>query len=338
MAQAPASNANADHVRARIGPSPAAPLPEDVTSIQPGGGVCYSLELAWGRARRWLLKTLRPGYVQRMRALRLGDPAGCPHEVLDPRDLKFHRNQCSAHWPPAADRFRWRGKIPFARWGLAELQIFSYPLLALAVGLGIYRWYLAILPAVPLALVLYFFRDPPRRVPLAPGLVVSPADGRVVEIARLEHDPFLDGPAVRIGIFLSIFNVHINRAPCDCRVVELRYNPGRFMNAIAAESARVNENMWIGLEEPQPPYRRAAVRQIAGAIARRIVCDLKPDEALSRGQQFGMIKLGSRTELVLPDEPALEVTTSIGARVKAGASVLARFNDSVQQHNGQASV
>ena len=185
----------------------------------------------------------------------------------------------------------------------------GWPLLALTVAAGLFlsgtwrrcrrrRW----------ALVVYFFRDPPRRVPQEPGLVVSPADGTVAEITRLEHDEFIGGPAVRIGIFLSIFNVHLNRAPLACRVIALRYSPGEFLNALRPESALRNENMWIGLEEESPPHRRLVVRQISGAIARRIVCDLRPGESLGRGQKFGMIKLGSRTELILPDAAGLSIT------------------------------
>ena len=130
---------------------------------------------------------------------------------------------------------------------------------------------------------------------------------------------------MRIGIFLSIFNVHLNRAPLACRVIALRYSPGEFLNALRPESAVRNENMWIGLEEESPPHRRLAVRQISGAIARRIVCDLRPGESFARGQKFGMIKLGSRTELILPDCEGLSIEASVGRRVKAGSTVLAKF-------------
>ena len=136
-----------------------------------------------------------------------------------------------------------------------------------------------------LGLIVYFFRDPPRRVPQEPGLLVSPADGKVVEITPLEHDEFVGGPAVRIGIFLSIFNVHLNRSPAAARVIALRYSPGEFLNALRPESALRNENMWIGLEEESPPHRRMVVRQISGAIARRIVCDLRPGEVARRGDK-----------------------------------------------------
>jgi phosphatidylserine decarboxylase len=299
------------------------PLPENVRSTQPGGGVCYRLELYWGQWRRWYLKRFRPGYVARMAALRRGDPAGAPHEILDPRDLKYCRNVCLCDWDPADDPFAWRDRLPFARWGLAELQLMGWPLLALTLVAGWLAWYLALVPAVLLGLIIWFFRSPPRRVPMEPGLWVSPADGKISEITQLDHHEFIGGPAVRIGIFLSIFNVHVNRAPSHSRVVELRYHPGEFLNALDPESAIRNENMWIGLEEEQAPHRRLVVRQIAGTIARRIVCGLRPGEVLQRGQAFGMIKLGSRTELILPAIEGLRVEVAIGQRVKAGSTVLA---------------
>lgn len=307
------------------GPTAAEPLPANIPSIQPGGGVCYRIELAWGGLRRWYLKRFWPGYVGRMARLRSGSVTGCPHEVLDQRDLKFFRNQNDCVWPAEADSFRWRERLPFARWGLAELLLMAGPLLAITLGLALYHWYLAPLTAIPLALVVYFFRDPARHVPSGPGLIVSPADGQVAEVTPLEHDPFVGGPAVRIGIFLSIFNVHINRAPMSGRVIRLIYSPGEFRNALDPESAIYNENMWIGLEETRPPYRRFVVRQIAGAIARRIVCDLRPGEELQRGQKFGMIKLGSRTELILPASEGLSVDVKVGDRVKAGASIMAHW-------------
>ncbi|HEY1603047.1 MAG TPA: phosphatidylserine decarboxylase [Pirellulales bacterium] len=305
------------------------PLPANITSVQPGGGVCYRLELAWGKWRRWYLRTFRSGYVRRMAATRQGETTGCPHEILDPRDLKYCRNLCTARWDEADDPFTWRGRLPFARWGLAELQILGYPLLLVTVLLAFAPtpwWPLAMGTAVLLGLVVYFFRDPTRRVPSDPGLMVSPADGKIAEITPLEFDPFIGGAAVRIGIFLSIFNVHLNRVPCGSRVLCLRYLPGKFLNALKPESARENESMWIGLEEAGPSRRRLIVRQITGQFARRIVCSLRPGETLARGQQFGMIKLGSRTELILP-AAGLEVLTQVGQRVKAGSSILAHYKE-----------
>ena len=317
------------------------PLPENIRSAQPGEGFGYRVEMAWGRWRRWYLRHFRPAYVRRMAQRRVGDPSGCPHEVLDPRDLKFFRIRCDCHWKPEDDPFGWRERLPWARWGLAELQLFGWPLAALTAVAVWAFWPLAIVPATALGLVLYFFRDPQRAIPTEAGLVVAPADGRVVSIDRLDHCDEVGGPAVRIGIFLSIFNVHLNRAPTDARVLWLRYEPGKFLNALRPESARENESMWIGLEElheAAPTGRRYVVRQISGAIARRIVCDLKPGQVVRRGERFGMIKLGSRTELTLPDDGTLELAVALGDRLKAGASVVARYGVQSEPHGTTATV
>ncbi|MCD4727578.1 MAG: phosphatidylserine decarboxylase [Pirellulales bacterium] len=314
------------------------PLPENFVSVQPGGGVCYRVELAWGRWRRWRLKRFRPGYVRRMAALRRGDTDGAPHEVLDPRDLKYCRNRCRCDWDPADDPFRRRRRLWLTHWGMAEMQLMGWPLLAAAVVLAFTPvWYLAAVPLIVLCWLVSFFRDPPRRIPAEPGLLVAPADGKVVDITRLEHDEFIGGPAVRIGIFLSIFNVHLNRAPAESRAIELRYLPGDFLNALNPRSAERNESTWIGLEEESPPHRRMVVRQISGAIARRIVCDLRPGEVLTRGQRFGMIKFGSRTELILADDGDLTIEVQLGRRVRAGKTVMAKYtnekNDECRNQN-----
>jgi len=301
------------------------PLDRAIRSIQPGGGVCMRLELAWGRWRRFYLKTFRAGYVARMQALRQGDPAGCPHEVLDPRDLKYHRNLTTCHWPPEHDPFRWRDALPFARVGLAELLILAAGCAAAAAILGWFYWPPAIVPLLVLAEIIWFFRNPRRKIPQEPGLLVSPADGTVVALEELEYDDFVGGPALAIGIFLSVFNVHINRMPCSARVIGIRYRPGKFLNALRAISARENEQLALRLQENQAPYRRMIVRQIAGAIARRIVCWAAPGNDLDRGAQFGMIKLGSRTELVIPRDATLTVRVRIGEKVKAGTTVVAQY-------------
>ena len=313
------------------------PLPAHVQTIQPGGGVVMSLEGLWGRLRRWRLKAFRKKYVAAMAAKRRGQDTNPPHEVLDPRDLKYIRNQTDLHWDDRDNPFLRRRELPFARWGFAELLLFSVLFFGSAVGLGWAAavaeplWARLVLAGLAVAaivvggLVVWFFRNPRRRVPQQPDVLCSPADGKIAEITELADDPFIGGPAVRIGIFLSIFNVHINRAPAASRVVHLDYVPGKFLNALRPESARENERMEIGLEQRGPSPRGLIVRQITGAIARRIVCDLRPGEELEAGQPFGMIKLGSRTELVLPAEDGLVVTCDLGDTVKAGKTVLAEY-------------
>jgi phosphatidylserine decarboxylase len=205
--------------------------------------------------------------------------------------------------------------------------VYGWPLVAATVGaalLGQPWGWLAVVPGTLLVLLLYFFRDPQRAIPDAADAIVAPADGTVVDVTLLDYDDFLAGPAVRIGIFLSIFNVHINRAPLAGRVVALRYKPGEFLNALRPESADRNESMWIGFEEAAGLRRRFAVRQISGLLARRIVCPLRVEQTVTRGEKFGMIKLGSRTELNLPAE-GVEVVVRRGDKVRAGSNVVARW-------------
>jgi phosphatidylserine decarboxylase len=301
-------------------------LPENIRSVQPGGGICYEIELAWGRWRRWYLKRFRPAYVRCMAERLQGDAAGAPHEILDPRDLKYCSNQCTAHWRPEDDAFRWRDWLPVTRWGLAELQIVGWPLVALSLALGApgppWCWAAAV-PLVLLAWWVSFFRSPRRTMPTAADAVVAPADGKVVEVTELDHYDFFDGPAVRIGIFLSIFNVHVNRAPRAGRVLAMHYKPGEFLDARHPECAIRNEFLWIGFEDADRPGLKFAIRQISGLLARRIVCALRPGQAVSRGDVFGMIKLGSRTELILPRD-AVRVEVAVGQTVKAGSTIVAR--------------
>lgn len=261
-----------------------------------------------------------------MRKLRRGDPAGLPFEPLDPRDLKFYRNQTDCHWAPEDDPFTWRDRLPFVRVGLAELLLIGGGLSALAAVCVWLYWPVAPVPAILAILVAWFFRDPRRPIPAEPGLVVSPADGKVVTIEEVEYDEYVGGPAMLVGIFLSIFNVHINRTPVAGRVIGMTYHRGKFLNALLPASARENEQLHVRVEETNAPYRRMIVRQIAGQIARRIVCWVRPGDELQRGEQFGMIKLGSRTELVIPREPGLEITVRIGQNVSAGSTIMARYS------------
>ncbi len=293
------------------------------------------LELAWGWLRRWWLRTFRPGYVARMQLLRRGQCPNCPHDIIDPRDLKFFRNVCGYYFGPEHDRFRWRGQLRLARAGLAELLVFAGSLALLTCGMVVLgTWlslvwltYSAVIPGAFALFVVSFFRDPDRKIPPDRGAIVSPADGTVDDIEELDHCEFVDGPAVKIGIFLSVFNVHVNRAPEASRVIDIQYFRGKFGNALRPSTAKENEQLWIALETSDPPHRRILVKQIVGAIARRIVCEARPGESLARGQKFGMIKFGSRTELYLPKEGALCVQAKLNQSVRGGSSVLACYAD-----------
>ena len=231
-----------------------------------------------------------------MASLRKGDFNGCPHEVLDSRDLKYYRNQPGYWWEPHQDSFSYRDHLPFARAGLAELIFFScltflpallslWPLFRR--GLQGPFSYLLLINALGLlvigGLIVWFFRNPPRKIPQDPEAVVSPADGKIVTIEEIAHDEFIGGPAIMIGIFLSIFNVHTNRFPRTARVIGLRYQPGKCLNALRPESTRENERLTIRMQETAAPYRPLHMSQITGAIARRIVCWLKPGDTLNAG-------------------------------------------------------
>jgi phosphatidylserine decarboxylase len=218
-------------------------------------------------------------------------------------------------------------KLPIATWGWKDLNLFGWPLVAAILGfllLGCPWCWLGLIPFVLLLWLISFFRDPPRRVPDDPLAIVAPADGTVVDVTPLAEYDFIGRRSVRIGIFLSIFNVHINRAPTAGRVLEMHYRPGEFLNALRPESADRNEFMWIGMERLDDPGDRFAVRQISGMLARRIVCTLGLGQTVTQGEKFGMIKLGSRTELVLPAD-SVDITVQVGDKIHAGSDVVARW-------------
>lgn len=170
---------------------------------------------------------------------------------------------------------------------------------------------------------ILFFRDPARSIPDDKAAYLAPADGRVTDIAALAQEEALGGPALKIGIFLSVFDVHINRSPCEGTVRDIRYRPGRFLNAMSEQSSRENESNTLVLDAGTL-MGPVLVRQIAGLIARRIVCATAVGSRLAAGQRFGMIKFGSRTELVLPRPETLDVLVRIGDKVRAGETIVAR--------------
>lgn len=172
---------------------------------------------------------------------------------------------------------------------------------------------------------LAFFRDPHREVPDDNALLLAPADGTITDIETVNETSFLDGAAIRIGIFLSIFDVHINRSPCAARVEKITYRKGRFTNAMFPSSGRVNESNDLYLTRLDEPAAKLIVRQIAGAIARRIVWASTEGDTLAAGEKFGMIKFGSRTELYWPAQNNIELLIKLGDKVKAGVTPLAQF-------------
>jgi phosphatidylserine decarboxylase len=166
-----------------------------------------------------------------------------------------------------------------------------------------------------------FFRDPERRIPAGEGLVVAPADGRVVNIADVAGGSEFGDAVTRVSIFLSPLDVHINRMPVAGRIQGMRYQRGEFLPAYKAEASARNEQNSLEVMDPQE--RLFGVVQIAGVLARRVVCRVKPGDHLQRGDRFGLIMFGSRTDLYLPRGCKLEI--SEGQRVTGGETIVARF-------------
>jgi len=213
--------------------------------------------------------------------------------------------------------------LPLARYGLREIVWITFAAAVLAI-LAAKWWWPGLIPVGVVWLArLLFFRAPPRELPRAARAWLAPADGTVTEITSIERDDRLGGPAVRLGIFLSIFNVHLNRSPCAGIVRCVEYRRGGFHDARSPLASPENESNTLVLDAG-PDLGPVVVRQIAGRIARRIVCTAAVGDRLAAGQRFGMIKFGSRTELVLARPAELEICVRVGDAVKAGVTIMAR--------------
>ncbi len=225
-------------------------------------------------------------------------------------------------------------RIPLTKYGWPQVVIFpAVVLAAMVVWLLTGKVFLPLWAIVSietlLAIVmiwgLAFFRDPYRSCPSDKNLLLAPADGKITDIETVEND-YIGGTAIRIGIFLSIFNVHINRAPCNVKVEKITYKQGKYKNAKNPQAGRVNESNDLGLVRTDSPRERLIVRQISGAIARRIVCETSQGQKLTGGEKFGMIKFGSRTELYLPARENAKCLVQIGDKVKAGLTPLVKYS------------
>ncbi len=197
-------------------------------------------------------------------------------------------------------------------------------------GLGVCSFALGLLELQPLGWVVlgltlfvaFFFRDPDREIPDGTGLIVSPADGRVVTVEPLAHGKYTsEQPSSRIGIFLSPLNVHINRVPVAGQVTQVQHQPGKFRAAFAGDAAEVNEQNAVSIQDAHG--RRVVLVQIAGMLARRIVCRLTRGEQVQQGDRYGMIMLGSRVDVYCPAEVQLKI--AVGQRVKAGETVIGEY-------------
>ncbi|NGZ06439.1 MAG: phosphatidylserine decarboxylase family protein [Magnetococcales bacterium] len=210
----------------------------------------------------------------------------------------------------------WRS--PVAKEGLPFIGIF---VLVAMIGTALLPY--VVLHAVLWILALWcvwFFRDPERQTPTGDGLVIAPADGRVVAIEETTA-PLSGEPARKFSIFMNVFSVHVNRFPIPGQVVQVAYHPGKFLNAALDKASVENERMEVLAETSQGV--RIAFVQVAGLVARRIVCHLKPGDTLTAGQRFGLIRFGSRVDVYLPLSARIE--PALGEQTRAGETVIARL-------------
>jgi phosphatidylserine decarboxylase len=204
--------------------------------------------------------------------------------------------------------------------------LYGFALLAVAVVVHLFTggWVWSIIPVLLAIFFLWFFRDPRRAIPQGEGLIVSPADGKLTAIERVMTPT---GESVRLSIFLNVFNVHVNRSPITGTLREVRYQKGQYLNAMNPESAEKNEQN-LAVVESDDGYE-VAFKQIAGLLARRIVFQRKAGDRLERGERIGMIKFGSRVDVLMP--AYAEIRVKIGDHVKGGATVLAHIPDFVAE-------
>ncbi|HSR15414.1 MAG TPA: phosphatidylserine decarboxylase family protein [Gemmatimonadales bacterium] len=201
----------------------------------------------------------------------------------------------------------------------------GWPFIAVAtlvcVVLALFRLWWPLALWLPLTIwVVAFFRDPARPGPRGDGLVIAPADGRVVSVIPIDEPTFLGGPAIRISIFMNVFNVHVNRYPADGTVAHREYTPGKFLNAATEKASRENEQSSIGLETSRG---RILVRQIAGLVARRIVTDHGAGTVVRQGERLGLIRFGSRVDVFVPT--GARPLVAVGETTRAGQTIIAEW-------------
>ncbi len=210
-------------------------------------------------------------------------------------------------------------------WLLMTIPLFLLGGLALGADKLSVAWWIAFCLYLPLLVfTLYFFRDPDRPTPTAPGLFISPADGIVADITPIGPESRIKCDGVQIGVFMNVFSVHVNRAACEGIVTAIERKLGSFLDVRKPESYELNESTTICMDyEHNGETYPVVMRQISGLVARHIVTDLLPGQLVRRGERFGMIKFGSRVELLLPKELVGEVPVSIGQKAYAGKTILA---------------
>ncbi|WP_372682609.1 phosphatidylserine decarboxylase family protein, partial [Desulfosarcina sp.] len=181
--------------------------------------------------------------------------------------------------------------------------------------------FLAVLGLFVSGFICYFFRDPDRLVPTGEGVVVSPADGKVIKVEPVDQTLYFEGACTRISVFMSVFNVHVNRVPHEGTVRQVNYHPGKFFSANLDKASTDNEHNALLLESPNG--KKVGFVQIAGLVARRIICAVQPGDVLKRGHRFGMICFGSRLDIYLP--PETDIRVAVGDKVQAGSSILGKW-------------
>jgi phosphatidylserine decarboxylase len=181
---------------------------------------------------------------------------------------------------------------------------------------------LALIALIVTFCICGFFRDPDRVIPNKEGAVVSPADGKVIWVGKVDNGRFFAGRSTKISIFMSVFNVHVNRIPFDGQIKKVDYHPGKFFSANLDKASEKNEHNALFIETRDGSD--ICVVQVAGLIARRIVCKVQPGEEVRRGQRFGIICFGSRLDVYLPDNAHIEV--AVGDKVKAGSSIIGKLD------------
>lgn len=216
---------------------------------------------------------------------------------------------------------------PYGRRELIAIPLVAFGLALLVVLLSPLTWLIPVLIASVVTLAGWaFFRDFERDIPTEAHILLAPADGKVTDVCEIAEPEFIKARAIRIGIFLSVFNVHVNRVPCSGQVRYIQEKPGKCLNALRSqEASEQNQATCLGLDCPEHPAGKIMVKQITGAIARRIVCAVNIADKLVAGQRYGMIKFGSRTELYLPLNSDAEILVQKGDVVRAGLTGMVRY-------------
>jgi phosphatidylserine decarboxylase len=206
-------------------------------------------------------------------------------------------------------------RIPVVREGL----VFIFPLLSISfflwiLGISAWAWFFSLLTVF----VISFFRDPERTIPAGDKAILSPADGKIIRIESCTEERFLKGPALKVSIFMSVFNVHVNRIPLSGRIAEVVYRPGKFVSANLDKASSANEQNALLLEAAGGT--KLLFVQIAGLIARRIVCWVRKGDPVERGRRFGLIRFGSRMDVYLP--PNVQIQARLGQKAYGGQTIL----------------